>query len=106
MKKLLTSLILLAGTAGLSGCGGCSGPPPEEKVEQPAPTGIGEQTEIVLADLLTKPRKDLAEQADEVATRVQLQEKARREGKLQFPLLPDLRLPLAVPVFREAKFNA
>src|SRR5262249_49171703 len=30
----------------------------------------------------------------------------RREGRLQFTLVPHVRLPLAVPVLREAKYSA
>src|SRR5947209_16895230 len=109
MRRLLNGFAVLVAATLLSGCGGCGGGsaevPVEEKSDQPTVTGVGGTAEISLEKLLATPRAELAAQADEVATRVQLQEKARREGK-QFPLLPDLRLPLAVPVFREAKFNA
>ena len=51
-------------------------------------------------------RAELAALADELSTKIQIQDKGRREGTLSFALIPTLRLPLAVPVLREAHYSA
>src|SRR5262245_50610922 len=95
--RWVPTLAVLVTAVALAGCGS----PPAAEDDQPERSRLEEKTEISLADLLAKPRSELAEMADELATRARLQENARREGKFQFSLLPDLRLPLAVPVWRE-----
>ncbi|HZT80484.1 MAG TPA: hypothetical protein VFA26_09685, partial [Gemmataceae bacterium] len=102
-KRLLWRIVALAGTAVLAGCG-ANGPTVEEPVVQPArPLGPVEQ--VSLADLLARPRPELAALCDEWAARARAQEKARRDGTLPFTLLPKARLPLVVPVFQEAAFS-
>jgi hypothetical protein len=62
--------------------------------------------EVSLAELLKKPRVELAALAEEYLLRIRRQEGLHAEGKLLFPGLPDLRLPLVVPVFRQASYAA
>src|SRR5207249_2477260 len=54
---------------------------------------------------LSKPRSELAQEAEELAETIQLQEKNHRENNKPYALLPDLSLSLAVPVFRQAKYS-
>src|SRR5947209_5439366 len=104
MKKILVGFAAFAWAVLLSGCGGSSGGPVvDEKADPGSVTGIEGKAEDSLAELLTKPRAELAKHASEEAERLQLQENSRREGKVQFPLLPDLRLPLSVPVWRDVR---
>jgi hypothetical protein len=100
--RLLWLTPLLAVLAG--GCGFTSGEEEVVREDAPARRPFGEPIDIPFADLLGKPRAELAALADEWTARVQIQEKARREGTLTFALLPELRLPLVVPVLREAKY--
>jgi hypothetical protein len=58
------------------------------------------------AELLAKPRAELASLYEETAAQVQIREKAHREGTLAFGLLPRLRLPLIVPIWAEASYSA
>src|SRR5437588_10062290 len=55
-------------------------------------------TSISLAHLLTRPRAELAAQAEECASGITYLEQLHQQGRLPFLLLPDARLPLAVPV--------
>src|SRR5437016_7665108 len=103
MKKLLFGLTVLVLALPLVGCG--SGLP-DETSDKPLASRLGDTIDLSLAELLTRPRAKLAEMADEIATRIQIQEKGRREGRLPFNLLPTLRLPLAVPVLREIQYSA
>jgi hypothetical protein len=90
--------------AGLTaGCGSAPEVPVEEPQEKPF--RLDDPIEMSLTDLLVKPRAELAALADEWAAKNQVQEQARREARLQFLLLPQLRLPSAVPVWREARFS-
>jgi hypothetical protein len=104
MKTHMFSLAVLAFALPLAGCSSPS--LPVEQAREPSGPRLGDAIDVSLAELLTKPRAQLAEMADELAKRVQIQEKARQEGRLRFTLLPSLRLPLAVPVLREAHFSA
>ena len=103
MRKPIFSLAVLALALPLGGCSSSSSPVEEEK---PFTARLGDSIDLSLAELLTKPRAHLAELADECATRIQIQEKGHREGRLLFHLLPGLRLPLAVPVLRQARLSA
>lgn len=86
--------------------GGCNRPAPVAmKVEEetkPPESSHGP----TLAELLGKPRKELATEAEELQKRIATQEQARHEGKRRHSLMPDLRLPLAIPVWREARFRS
>src|SRR5205809_7183669 len=107
----------------LSGCGSTPDPNAEKKPEDganpdgtnviPWPEGqtttggtvvykLEGATNISLAHLLTRPRAELAAQADECATGIAYLEQLHQQGRLPFLLLPDARLPLAVPVLRQA----
>ncbi len=61
---------------------------------------------IDLAELLNTPRAILAVRCEELEKTIRRQEQFRREGQLHYSLLPDLRLPLLTPVFREATFSS
>jgi hypothetical protein len=89
-----------------SGCGGRGGPgdgPAQSVAEVSAPSPEFQRS---LAELLDRPRAELAALADEWAERVHHQQALYHEGQLRFELTPDLRLPLAVPVWRQAKYSA
>ncbi len=103
MKKLILGLGVSVFALSLTGCG--SEVAVEEVKEKPLASRIGDSIDLSLAELLTKPRKQLAEMADEVAKQIQIQEKGRREGRLPFTLIPTLRLPLVVPVLREVHYS-
>lgn len=90
---------VLALCVALGGCGTDEvtvGPPAD-----PPPEGA----DVPLADLLSRPRAELAAQCDHWTDYVQNREKAHRDGTLVYGLLPRVRLPLVVPVWREAKFS-
>src|SRR5579871_342606 len=103
MRKLMISLAAGVLALALAGCG--SEVPVEEVKEKPLGSRIGDSIDLSLAELLTKPRKQLADLADEMVKTIQIQEKGRREARVPFTLLPTLRLPLAVPVLREAHYS-
>jgi hypothetical protein len=107
---LVLRLSLIA--AGLAVClatNGCGGgavvddPPPQDRGEEPP--RLGDHIDISLADLLGKPRAELAQMADDLLDKARLWQKAHRETKEVLLLLPELRLPLVVPVLREAKYS-
>ena len=97
-KKLLGLAPLLI-TLLLAGCGseGDRGESTKETPSEPP-------DKVVLADLLGKPRAELAALSEEWATRAQMTEKSFRQGQLPFSFLPEMRFPLIVPVLREARF--
>ena len=88
----------------LVGCGTPPVPVAGPPVEENRPVLLEATSEASLAELLTKPRAELAALCDEWTARVRLQEKAHREGSAPFALLPDARLPLVLPIWREARF--
>lgn len=96
---------------------GCSrGLPPEIDPNAAVPVQPGLQAgevdlstaseAIDLAALLNAPRADLAQQCDEIEKTIRRQEQFHLEGKLTYTLLPELKLPLVVPVFRDAAYNS
>lgn len=100
MKRQFLHCWLLLAIVGLSGCGA--------KVEETAPpaddntTRLGETTDINLKAWLEEPRSKLAELSRDTQDRVENALKiARTDG---VALLPNLRLPLTVPVLREAAY--
>jgi hypothetical protein len=103
MRKHLLVFGIVVATLLLAGCQ--SGAPVEEP-SAAATLRLGDSIEVSLAELLNRPRSDLAELADECATRIGLQEQSHRSGKLHFSWVPDLHLPLVVPVLREARYSA
>jgi hypothetical protein len=62
--------------------------------------------ETSFAALLDRPRAELAALAEQWSERVALQQVLYHQGKLPFYLLPDARLPVVAPVFRQAKLSA
>ena len=104
---------------GLGLCGCSRGLPPETETSSTngnGPPGAGARQakegdlaasveSISLAELLNASRASLAQHCEELETTIRRQEQKRREGQLQFTLLPDLRLPLVTPVFREAAYS-
>lgn len=104
MKSLLLRWSLVAFILGLCGCGKPSAPvaPPPPP---PAPVRSEPRSEVSLAELLAKPRAELAALADDWTTRVRNEDKAHRDGNAQFFLLADFRLPLVIPIWREARFS-
>lgn len=98
--------LLLAPFLLLAGCGGTPISPPEAPEPEERPVLLEATSNVSLAELLTKPRAELAELAEEWTARVRLQEKAHRAGEGSFSLLPEVRLPLVLPVWRECKFSS
>jgi hypothetical protein len=105
MRKHGLWFTLLACAVLLTGCSS-SPSPVGTGASQPPPERLNDTIDISLADLLAKPRAELAALAEEWATKIEIQHQGHREGKLPFRLLPDLRPPLAVPVLRAATFSA
>src|SRR5262249_35844561 len=101
MYKHSRWLVLLVGCA-LAGCNSSTTQTTPD--ETPKPGTLSDSSDVSLSELLGKSRPELAGMVDEWATKVQLQEKAQREKQKTIALLPDLRIPHALPVFREARF--
>ena len=102
MRYLALSLVLCSAVSML----GCGSPAPVEETTGPRPLRLGDSIEVSLEGLLTKPRPELAELADQWLTKIEYQERALKEGRLQYYLLPKLRFPLVVPVWQNAKYSA
>ena len=80
------------------GCGGAA---------EPSATVAGDgKPDYVLAELLDKPRSELAEMSAELQARVTLQKRAAQEGRLSLAFLPNLPIPLIVPIWTEAAYSA
>jgi hypothetical protein len=110
MKRKIPWLTAALSLALLGGCGSPVAPepaPPPPKPQAEAKLKVfclDEPLELSLADLLGKPRQELAGLAAELLELARAEQKSFRQGRQAHGLLPDLRLPLAVPVFREAAF--
>ena len=96
-RKIKVSLLIVSFLV----FGGCNG-----TVEPEQPQTSAKATKVSLAELLGKPRAELAQLCDECTTNVRFLEREHRDGRLLFTLLPKLHLPRAIPVWREATFNA
>src|SRR5438128_7253553 len=109
MKK---TIICVGACLLVAGCGGTPATSVTTAPETSANATAGVQlklepaTDVSLQSLLTKPRAELASQAAAMETQIQAQDELRRDGRLLFELLPETRLPLAPPIWREAKFSA
>ena len=101
MLKLLVNCWILAMVALLTGCSSV----PTEVDDKPQTSKLGDSIDISLADLLGRPRSELADMAEEWTTKIHIQEKGRRAGSLYLSLLEQFRLPLVVPIWREAKYS-
>jgi hypothetical protein len=77
-------------------------PPPPERDPNP---DVALYEETSLAALLDRPRSELAALAEQWSERVALQRSLYQQGKLPFHLLPDARLPVVVPVWRQARLS-
>jgi hypothetical protein len=105
MTKQRAWWLVVTAALALSGCGG--GTPEEPPPGDAAPPArLGDHIDVSLADLLHKPRAELATMADDLLSKVRVREKAHRQTQEVYLLLPELHLPLAVPVLREAHFSA
>jgi hypothetical protein len=92
-----------------NGCG--SAPEPDKQPEPASPPApavfrLDEPIKVSLHPLLSRPRQELAAQAEQLAEQIQFQEKKNRDGLMPFVLLPDFHLVRAVPIFGTAKFSA
>jgi hypothetical protein len=106
MKRMSFSLFALFGAVLLAGCN--RGGEENELVGSAVPLGTIDLTEGVdevdLAAWLKLPREDLARRSDEVEKTLQQKEIMQRQGRLVYSLLPELRMPRATPIFREARY--
>jgi hypothetical protein len=100
MSRTWLSAVTMVVLFALSGCGS-----KQSADDSPLP-GIDDAMEVPLADLLSKSRSDLAGLGVEWSAKVRDQEKAIRLGELRQSLLPDVRVPLAAPVLREAVYSS
>jgi hypothetical protein len=108
MIKRCVGFLVLAVVLAASGCGGGTPddqPPTPDAPPPPEPARLGDHIDLSLADLLARPRAELAVLADDLLTKARVRERAHRQTREVYLLLPDLHLPLAVPVLREAKFS-
>jgi hypothetical protein len=64
----------------------------------------GDTASVSLVELLDRPRQELAALADEWTAQAKIREKATRDNQ-GLTFLPELRLPLVVPVWREATYS-
>ena len=85
----------------MAGCG--RGSNNAAKVAQDALTPA---SHIDLEGLLKKSRAELATEAAELEKKIRRQDDLRHAGKLKFALLPETRVPLAQPVWRESQYSA
>ena len=85
-------------TLSACGCGGAA--------ETAASADQDTKPEYGLAELLDKPRSELAEIGAELQARVTLQRRAVQEGRLNLGFLPNLPMPLIIPIWTEATFSA
>src|SRR5262249_4190740 len=61
---------------------------------------------IAVADLLAKPRSELATLAADYEQKIFALDKLRQEGHLLQHLLPDTRIPLAFAIWQEAQYSS
>jgi hypothetical protein len=93
---------LLVLVVGLSGCGR-KDVDPEPVVDET--TRLGESIDIKLSDWLAEPREKLAQLAKETHDRLLSRLKEARGDVDSVALLPKLRMPLTVPVLRQAEYS-
>jgi hypothetical protein len=105
MTDRVRLLGVLLGALVLAGCGTTPEPEPETKVPAIVPSELSAPVDISLADLLSKSRKDLADLGEEWARKVEFQEHQYRKGESRFEFLSAARLHLALPVWRQTRFE-
>jgi hypothetical protein len=102
LRRLLVFAVVLSVCTFFAGCGsGGNAPPPQTPTKGSI---LPDRDEPNLAELLSKPRAELAELGNDAAVRIGNQVNNRREGQAG-GLLADTVVPLAVPVLREAKYS-
>jgi hypothetical protein len=104
MRRYLLGFVLLFLSVAVAGCSS-SEAEQQPTVYQPPPSLMADKIDISLADLLARPRSELATQAREWEAKITAQEKGIKEGRLNLILLPTFRLPRVVPVLREASYS-
>src|SRR4051794_35110805 len=102
MKSFWLFSALLGVALGLAGC--------KSQVEPEGPfvnaeMKLNEETDIKLASWLELPREKLAEMAGEALDPLENTFKLNRSETESVALLPQLRLPMAVPALQEAKYS-
>lgn len=98
MRMRIQIGFLCFGLVALSICG-CGG-------SAPTTVAVAEnKPEYALGELLDKPRSELAELATELQSRVTMQRRAVQEGRLHLGFLPNLPMPLIIPVWTEAAYS-
>jgi hypothetical protein len=100
MRKLSGSIGLPFLFVILAGCGGTPEPPPE----LPPPSIENGRLDPSLADLLSRPRAELAQLAEDVRGGLPIMEQGHHEAHKQDAVLFDFRPPLVVPVWRESRY--
>jgi hypothetical protein len=83
---------------------GCNSQQPDEAAVSTQRGQLGDECSTSLADLLAKPRSELADMGQELARQIDIQRKSQAEGTHQLVLLEN-PAPLVVPVLREAQFS-
>src|SRR4051794_6650360 len=99
MRRFLLFSLLLTILWGPAGCGSA----PVE--ESPPPPQVERPLDFTLAELLARPRAELAGLADEEQTQARKREELYHQGQLTFLQLPEVRLPFVVPGLGEARFS-
>jgi hypothetical protein len=92
----------------LSGCGSDQPIEPgraENKASAYVPFDLAAPIDVSLEDLLKKPRRELAELSEEWAKKVDFQMQMYQKGEARFDFLPSVRLPLSIPVWRQARYD-
>jgi hypothetical protein len=92
---------LALAAVGLAGCGG-----PVILADAPEDaSALGDKTDVALATWLKLPRAEQAELVAEWSERVKKQREDAADHPESVELLPDLRPPATLPVFREAVYS-
>ena len=106
MSKRFWYIVGVAAVLG-SGCGQSEGPAePRGEAAFGMPDVYTSEPQRPLPEMLDRPRVVLAGLGDTWLEKVRRQQVLYRQASVRFELLPELRLPLAVPVWRQAKYSA
>lgn len=112
MHRSCARVAFAAFLLGVVGCGSSAVEAPPTAPASSVPLPIVEfdllkgNDDVDVAALLKRSREELAALAEETEGKLAKLEQWRQEGRNPFVLLPEIRLPLATPIFREAKFSA
>jgi hypothetical protein len=105
MRKYILGFGALIILVFLPGCQSSS-VPTVEAVAQPEVLAESGRLNYSIEELLSRPRSELAQLGEEWLRTIQVQERAHRDGKLPYLLLPNLNEPLMLPVWREASYRS